>query len=175
MNKDKVNLILYNTVSLDGYIASPDEQFDWNAADYSLEQFFSRCQKADALIMGRRAWDAYILAEMSPLRPDNMYILSSSGSLLGDTSLASVVSLSPKDLIQQLEQQGCHEVLLVGGSKTNTSFLEAGLVDELLLDVQPTFLGSGLPIFKLNQQQKTKLVAVRQMGSVTHCHYQLLD
>jgi dihydrofolate reductase len=39
------------------------------------------------------------------------------------------------------------EVLVAGGGKLNSSFLEANLVDEMYLDVEPVIFGKGIGLF----------------------------
>jgi dihydrofolate reductase len=39
------------------------------------------------------------------------------------------------------------EVVLVGGAKANAAMLSAGLVDEMILDVHPFYLGEGIGVF----------------------------
>ena len=38
-------------------------------------------------------------------------------------------------------------MLLIGGANTNQQFLEAGLIDEIVLSVHPLVIGRGLKLF----------------------------
>lgn len=55
------------------------------------------------------------------------------------------VSVSPAQLVTMLHDRGYQSVLLLGGS-SNVPFLEAGVVDELYLTVEPSLFGEGLPL-----------------------------
>jgi len=55
------------------------------------------------------------------------------------------VSLSPAALIANLKLRGYEKVLLLGGS-SNLPFLEAGLVDQIYLTVEPSLFGRGQPL-----------------------------
>jgi dihydrofolate reductase len=120
-------ITLYNTVSLDGFISNQSGEFDWLAADYSLADFLERCQSSDAIVMGRKAWESYVRNGMTPLRPNNTYVLTSN-AVTNDT--VSSVSADLPGLVSALQQQGCREVLLIGGTRTNDLFLQHGLIDD---------------------------------------------
>jgi len=50
-----------------------------------------------------------------------------------------------RDLLLRLGKRGVTTLLVEGGSEVNRSFLEAGLVDQLLLFVAPKIAGGGIP------------------------------
>jgi riboflavin biosynthesis pyrimidine reductase len=45
-----------------------------------------------------------------------------------------------------LEKKGLKSVLIAGGSTLNTEFIRKKRVDEIILDVNPTILGEGIPL-----------------------------
>jgi dihydrofolate reductase len=49
--------------------------------------------------------------------------------------------------IYAIQQEPGKAIWLYGGSKLITSFLNAGLIDEMLLAVFPVILGAGKPLF----------------------------
>lgn len=60
--------------------------------------------------------------------------------------VAGVTQVDLIEVVRQLRAKGCERLLILGGSKTNGSFLRADLVDELFLTVAPKIkLGAGLP------------------------------
>jgi dihydrofolate reductase len=67
----------------------------------------------------------------------------------------SCSSLSPKDLISQLEQEG-YKRAYVDGGETIQCFLEDGLIDEIYLNRIPVLLGAGIPLFS-NTRRKLNL------------------
>lgn len=50
-----------------------------------------------------------------------------------------------RDLLSRLGERGVTTLLVEGGAEVNRAFLEAGLVDQLLLFVAPTIAGGGIP------------------------------
>ena len=57
---------------------------------------------------------------------------------------ASGELLDPEWIVNQLQEQGFSRVLIEGGGKTVSHFLETGAVDQLHVLVAPIVLGSGL-------------------------------
>jgi len=51
--------------------------------------------------------------------------------------------VSPRALARRLAREGCHEVLLEGGPTLGSAFLDAGLVQRLVLYTAPRLLGGG--------------------------------
>ncbi|MCQ9164039.1 bifunctional diaminohydroxyphosphoribosylaminopyrimidine deaminase/5-amino-6-(5-phosphoribosylamino)uracil reductase RibD [Arthrobacter sp. STN4] len=51
----------------------------------------------------------------------------------------------PADVVRVLHDRGVDHLMVEGGSKISAAFLAAGLVDELVVYLAPTLLGSGIP------------------------------
>ena len=56
-------------------------------------------------------------------------------------------SEQPLDLVSRLEDDGFTHALLVGGGTVNWLFLQSGLVNELLLTIEPVIFGAGNGLF----------------------------
>ena len=56
------------------------------------------------------------------------------------------MSCTPRELVERLAARGAAHLYLDGG-RTITSFLSAGLVDQLILTRVPILLGRGIPLF----------------------------
>jgi diaminohydroxyphosphoribosylaminopyrimidine deaminase/5-amino-6-(5-phosphoribosylamino)uracil reductase len=72
-------------------------------------------------------------------------------------------------LLNLLAQRGCNEVTIEAGGTLNGAFLQAGLVDEMVLYQAPVLLGEGLPLarFTLSQladQFKPQVFERRMVG-----------
>ncbi|MEA2056168.1 MAG: dihydrofolate reductase family protein, partial [Patescibacteria group bacterium] len=76
-----------------------------------------------------------------------------------------VTSVSPKELLAQLEEQGFKQLAVCGGSSIYQQFLEAGIVDELILTVEPALFGQGVNLFKKPLQKKLKLIESKQINN----------
>lgn len=63
----------------------------------------------------------------------------------GESRFLQLPTRDPHVVVHELQQRGVGHVMIEGGSKINAAFLAAGLVDELIVFLAPTLLGSGIP------------------------------
>ena len=66
---------------------------------------------------------------------------------------ASKVKTDLPRLLEELAVRGINELHLEAGFGLNGSFLQAGLVDEVVQYVAPRFLGAGLGLFRMTEQE----------------------
>jgi diaminohydroxyphosphoribosylaminopyrimidine deaminase/5-amino-6-(5-phosphoribosylamino)uracil reductase len=64
--------------------------------------------------------------------------------------------LSWDEMLSFLGKQGLHSVMIEGGSRINSSVINAGKVDRLLAFVAPMVLGGGVPVTQGNSPDKIK-------------------
>ena len=57
-------------------------------------------------------------------------------------------SKSPQEVLRALATEGYEQVALCGGASVYQLFMEEGLVDELLITVEPVRFGEGIKLFK---------------------------
>jgi dihydrofolate reductase len=82
---------------------------------------------------------------------------------------------SPEGALAMLRERGHTTALLAGGEKLHNAFLERGLVDELLLNIVPTFEDEGLKILlPRGQRHDLELLGTRQLAAgIVQLHYAL--
>ncbi len=66
-------------------------------------------------------------------------------------------------------------IWLVGGGKIISSFVNHGIVNEIILSIIPVVLGNGIPLFK-NIQKETNLELVKTISydKLVELHYRVL-
>ena len=69
-----------------------------------------------------------------------------------------------ESLVKKLYLIGIKSLLVEGGSKTTSSFLEKKLFDKFNLIVSPEKIGKGLKAFKLKRKLKVKLIQRKKLG-----------
>jgi dihydrofolate reductase len=73
---------------------------------------------------------------------------------------------------EMVEAAGGKNVWLVGGGELVRKFADRGLLDEILLGMQPVFLGSGAPLLPRRLMSKRiRLESARQDGQQVHLVY----
>ena len=98
--------------------------------------------------MGRNTFDTVASFEGDWLYPKPVFVLSSSLKDIPER-LAGKVDLiqgSPGEIISYLNEYG-FENLYIDGGQTIQSFLEADLIDELIITRIPVLLGDEIPLF----------------------------
>jgi dihydrofolate reductase len=144
-------IILNLAVSLDGFIAGPNGEYDWclTDADYGMTEFL---QSVDCTLMGRKTFD--LLAEFGdPFKHLIHHVFSKT---IRESGISNVRLVSD-DLLaytKNLTRQPGKNIWLFGGSEIIDLLLQENLVDEFILSVHPVLLGDGIPLFKRRDERK---------------------
>lgn len=133
-------------ISANGIIASKtgSEEF---LSHTNWIQFTKLAQKTGCFIWGRKTYEAVLKWEgdyLADLGGVMKVIISRSNMELQD---GFELANSPEDALKILENKGFSEVMVTGGSIINSEFAKRGLVDEIILDVNPFVMGEGIPVF----------------------------
>lgn len=138
-------IVLNLAVTLDGFIAGPNGEYDWclTDADYGMTDFL---KSLDATIMGGKSYR--LLLEYGPPYPEfTNYVITRTEK---STPFANVefVSSNVISIINELKRKPGKDIWLFGGSEITDMLLQHDLIDEFILSVHPLLLGAGLPLFK---------------------------
>ncbi|MCH8903029.1 MAG: dihydrofolate reductase family protein [Bacteroidetes bacterium] len=151
-------LVLYTAVSLDGFIARKNGEVDWLSdyenqdEDYGFMEFFN---SVDTMISGNNTHKIMLeLEENYPYAEKKIYVLTKDAGLENDEQIEYLRSKrSIISFVEDLKSDFGSNIWLVGGGKTNAFFLEAGLIDLLILSIIPITLGDGIPLFSKAKDQ----------------------
>lgn len=149
MSQRKV--ILFIAASLDGYIATQDEDLSFlsivqtEGEDYGYEEFI---RNVDTVIMGRKTYD-WIMNEVNEYpHPDkDSYIITRTPR--PDEGRIRFYNGSLKDLIRllKLDDKG-KNIFVDGGAEVIDVLLKENLIDEFIVSIIPILLGDGIRLFK---------------------------
>lgn len=138
--------------TIDGFIANKDGNSDW-VSPVDTDNFMSQIHNKGCIIVGSTTFHQY-LDELYPVDGVINIVLSSKEEKSDDEKKLYFLSRTPHEVVEFLESRGQHEALLIGGGITNAIFLEAGLIDEVILTVHPMILGNGIKLFNGKEIQK---------------------
>lgn len=161
------------TITANGYIATEDDKVNWISKE-SWKSYLNTIRKMDAVIIGRRT---YNLMPRKEFQKNCLYIVLTHKKLVkGKMANMIFTSKSPKEIISFLKKQGFKKVCVAGGGKTNASFMKAGLIDEIYLDVEPIILGRGIQLFSSNNfKNKLRLLGIKKLNKNTlQLHFKVL-
>lgn len=151
--------ILYVASSLDGFISGPNDDISWQDAysqvDYGYNDFFST---VGAIILGRRTFDLINTKSPWPYPISTFVLTNRPLQNLAKNSNITAVS-SPHAALKSASSviSANQNIWLVGGSNVAKQFLEANLIDELVITITPDLLGSGTKLFD-STIQKLQLI-----------------
>lgn len=138
-------LQLFIATSLDGYIAGPGGDLAWlfHDADYGYTPFYAR---VDTVLMGRRTYETALSFPTWPYAGRKTVVFSRRGEL-GVVSPDTVATArAPAEVVAELRARDGDNLWLVGGGELARAFLDADLVDELVVSIHPLLLGGGTPL-----------------------------
>jgi dihydrofolate reductase len=132
-------------MSLDGYIAGPDGEYDWIVMDPDID-FAALFAQFDTAVMGRKTF----LAARQHLSPDALpgidVIVFSKTLRAADYPDVSVINSDPIDAVRMLKRKAGKDIWLYGGGELFGTLLDAGVVDSVEPAIIPVLLGGGIPM-----------------------------
>jgi diaminohydroxyphosphoribosylaminopyrimidine deaminase/5-amino-6-(5-phosphoribosylamino)uracil reductase len=137
-------VILKLALTLDGRVAVPGTR--WITGEESRRRVHELRAQVDAVAVGMgtvRADDPKLTARDVDARRQPRRLAFGPGPL-PDRSELELRSGAIADELGTLAQEGVQSLLLEGGPRLATSFLQSGLVDKIMLFVAPTIAGAGI-------------------------------
>lgn len=131
-------------MSLDGYIAGPNGEFDWIIHDPTID-FRSLFAQFDTFLMGRKTYELTLLPG-SPGFPAGSHAFVFSRTLPEQVPGFSVIREVSHRTVEPIRARAEKDVWLFGGGELFRSFLALGLVDTVEVAVIPILLGQGLQL-----------------------------
>jgi dihydrofolate reductase len=121
----------------------------------------------DVLVMGRHTYEKALAFAAWTYGSTPVVVLSSKQVHIPQHLAASVESMScaPGELVRRLSERGARH-LYVDGGKTIQEFLDAGLLQQLIITRMPILLGSGIPLFgPLTNDIRLRHIEARQIAN----------
>ena len=183
-------IITTTWVTLDGFIAGPNEELDWVIVDEEMGIYEDDLvSAADTLLLGRVTYQSF--AGSWPHVPDNpnasegekayarklnamrKIVFSKTLPTVEWNNSSLVKEVLPED-ITKLKQEPGRDMLIYGSASLVRTLTNHGLIDEYQLLVHPVVLGGGKPLFQdIKERKKLKLVKTKTFPSgVIGLYYQ---
>jgi dihydrofolate reductase len=137
--------------SLDGFIAGPDGSIDWLHFSRDVRQVMATYWATiDVVLMGRKTWEFAATQSAGGGGSSGQGIASYvfSRTLTEPPAGAHLVGSDAGEFVRTLKRQPGKGICLMSGGDLARSLFEAGVIDEVRLNVHPVLLGSGVPLFR---------------------------
>jgi dihydrofolate reductase len=153
--------------SLDGFIARVDDSLDFLSPDgaepHGFEEFVTT---VDAHVIGRKTFETVLGFGGWAYGAKPVFVLSNRPLPdLPDGAVVERMAGAPAEIVSLLEARGLRHIYVDGGI-TIQRFLDAGLIQRLIITRVPVLIGTGTPLFgPLRRDVRLEHVATRQYAS----------
>lgn len=160
-----MKVILIAAQTLDGKIAhAPDEPATWTSKE-DKRFFVEETKKHGVVIMGRRTY-----ATIGKPLPERLNIVLTKNPSAEDNQegVIEFTNAAPRELLADLNRRGFPSVAVIGGASVYSQFLREGLVDELMISIEPKLFGGGIPLVEgLASDIALQLIEARKLNAHT--------
>lgn len=173
-------------ITVDGFITGPSGEMDWMTFPWSediIEYVREITKPVDTIILGRKLAEGFIPhwenVVQDPKNPEYegglKYTLTRKIVFTKtlDKSIWNNTEIAKGELVEEitnLKNKEGKDIIVFGGGTFVSALIKNKLIDELHLFVNPSAIGSGMPIFKeLTAMQKFSVVNVKhfECGIIT--------
>jgi dihydrofolate reductase len=176
----------YTATSVDGYIADADNSLEWlfevppNGGS-GAEGFGAFFSGVGAMAMGATTYEWVFAHERLDERPETWrewygstptWVFTHRRLPVADGDIRFVQGDVAPVHTEMVEAAQGRNVWIVGGGELVGAFADRGLLDEILLGMQPVFLGAGAPLLPRRLTSKrVRLESARQDGQQVQLVY----
>jgi dihydrofolate reductase len=134
--------------SLDGFIARANGDFDFLPAGggepHGYEEFMA---SVDAMVIGRKTFETVLAFDAWPYGRKPVFVLSTRPlAPVPRDAVVERMSGSPAEIVSELSARDVRHIYVDGGI-TIQRFLQAGLIQRLIITRVPVLIGAGIPLF----------------------------
>jgi dihydrofolate reductase len=178
-------------ITIDGFISGKNGEMDWMKfpwTDDIMNYVREITENVDTIVLGRKLAEGFIPhwenVAKDPNNPEYeggikyattpkiVFTKTIEKSIWENTDIANGELIEE---INKLKNQNGKDIIVYGGGTFVTALINAGLIDEFHLFINPTAIGNGMTIFKgLDRNLKLKLKIAKQFDcGITLTCYEL--
>jgi dihydrofolate reductase len=140
-------------VSLDGFIARRNGAYDFLPTDGDSNGYDDFIATVDALVIGRNTFETVLAFPKWPYEDRRVVVLSTHPvdfsairKKMPGGDRVEQMSGDPVEIVSKLAARGFEHVYVDGGI-TVQNFLQAGMIQRIIINRYPILIGDGIPLF----------------------------
>jgi dihydrofolate reductase len=178
-------LIYITSTSLDGYVEDETGAFDWVNPDQVHAFITELLRPIGTYLYGRRLyktmayWDAAVIEGYPPEHRDFARVWQKAEKIVFSRTLTSATTRNTRverdfdlEAVRKLKRESKHDIN-IGGAELAGLALEADLLDECHLFLNPVIVGGGKPTFGAALRNLELLETRRFSTGVVHLRYRI--
>ena len=170
-----MKIIAIAATSLDGFITRGDEAGTAFTSEADKAWFSEVLKTFSVQVMGRKTcevYQGYIRAKSKVSSVPLRFVLTRSPESFAHLRVPGQLEFtndSPGKLVQEIDEAGYQDsqIAILGGGAIYSAFLEAELVNEFWLTLEPQLFGSGTPLLQQETSSNLKLLEATSLGPST--------
>lgn len=151
-------------ISVDGFINKADgsSNINWTSSEDS-KLYTTITTDTGVMVMGAKTF-----AQINRSLPGRRVIVyTTHPEHVGSYENVETTDEQPAELLKRLAAEGYAEVAICGGSTIYQQFMEAGLIDEIYLTIEPLLFGSGIKLLGQELDQQLRLQRLEKLNDST--------
>lgn len=156
----------FMAMSLDGFIAGPNDELDWLVHRTDVEDTFTPFfSQIGALLMGRRSYDVVSGFEGPWQYRNTPVLVATTRPLTPQRASVRAISGPIESLVRQAQEVAGERGVYIDGGHIIRAALDVDLVDELTVTLIPIVLGAGISLFTgVTRRHELELLGSRPIG-----------
>lgn len=168
-------LIYHVATTTDHFIAGPNGEADESIFQHDGEfaaDFLNSVKQYDTVLMGRKTYEYGFQFGFKPgersgvamaSNPEMKHYIFSQTLDFESNEYVELVRENTVEFVTGLKKEDGKKIWLCGGGQLAGTLLDAGLIDKLILKVNPVLIGEGIPLFGNNQTKvRLKLLELKK-------------
>jgi dihydrofolate reductase len=154
-----MNVILIAAITADGFIGrNSGHAADWTSNE-DKKLFVKLTKEAGNMVMGSRTFET--IGRALPGRRNIVLTSRPQDYAIDDVEFTDE---TVTELVKRLENEGVTSLAVCGGAHVYHQFMQAGLVNELYLTVEPVLFGAGVKLFSDELDVPMQLVSSEKLN-----------